>query len=307
MGYTFKTNTSNKANYGGKRSLDKIKYIVIHYTGNDGDTDESNGKYFRNNVVKASAHYFVDDDSVTQSVPDDYAAWAVGGKKYADCKTTGGGSFYKACTNSNSISIELCDDVKNGVVYPSAATIENALDLTRSLMKKYGIPKQNVIRHFDVVGKRCPAYWCGNAENNNKWLSEFWNKLDGDTAERTETAQIPKETEKASTYIPETEYSLKSFVMDVQRATGAKVDGIAGSETLSKTVTVSAKINRSHAVVKPIQRRLNALGFNCGAVDGIAGQKFTAAVIAYQKSKGAVTDGELTARNRTWQHLLGII
>jgi N-acetylmuramoyl-L-alanine amidase CwlA len=296
MGYTFKTNTANKANYGGKRTTDKIKYIVIHYTAGDGDTDENNAKYFKNNVVKASAHYFVDDDSVTQSVPDDYAAWSVGGSKYADCKTTGGGSLYKKCTNSNSISIEICDDVKNGVVYPSAKTIENALELTRSLMKKYGIPKQNVIRHFDVVGKRCPAYWCGNSANNAKWLSEFHNKLD-----------VAERTEKVSTYIPETDYSLKSFVMDVQRAIGAKVDGIAGKETLSKTVTVSAKINRTHSVVKAIQKRLNALGFNCGAVDGIAGQKFAAAVIAYQQSKKAVTDGEITAHHKTWQHLLGMI
>ena len=60
---------ANKNNYGGKRSTSNIKYIVIHYTGNDGDTDENNSKYFKNNIVKASAHYFVDDDSITQSVP----------------------------------------------------------------------------------------------------------------------------------------------------------------------------------------------------------------------------------------------
>ena len=145
------------------------------------------------------------------------------------------------------------------------------------------------------------------AEKNSKWLSEFHNKLDIKPAENTKTGQISKETEKAVNDTQKEEYSLKSFIMDVQRATGAKVDGIAGAETLKKTVTVSAKLNRKHAVVKAIQKRLNALGFNCGAVDGIAGQKFTAAVIAYQKSKGAVTDGEITARHRTWQHLLGII
>lgn len=50
---------ANPKNYGGKRSLSSIKYIVIHYTVNDGDTDEANAKYFHNNVVKASAHYFV--------------------------------------------------------------------------------------------------------------------------------------------------------------------------------------------------------------------------------------------------------
>ena len=40
MAYTLKTNIANKKNYGGKRNTSSIKYIVIHYTGNDGDSDE---------------------------------------------------------------------------------------------------------------------------------------------------------------------------------------------------------------------------------------------------------------------------
>lgn len=172
-----KQHLANKKNYGASRSTSKIKYLVIHYTGNDGDTDENNGKYFANNYVGASAHYFVDDDSVTQSVPDNYVAWSVGGNKYSDCSKTGGGKYYGKCTNTNSISIELCDDVKNGVVYPSAKTIENALELTEYLMKKYNIPKENVIRHFDVTGKYCPKYWM----DNTKWKNEFWNKLGAQT------------------------------------------------------------------------------------------------------------------------------
>ena len=132
-------------------------------------------------------------------------------------------------------------------------------------------------------------------------------KYDNGTAASPETYEKPSNSASSTNANTSKEYTLKSFIMDVQKATGSKVDGIAGAETLSKTVTVSAKTNRKHAVVKPIQKRLNALGFNCGAVDGIAGQKFTAAVIAYQKSKGAITDGEITARHRTWQHLLGII
>ena len=171
-----KTVIANAKNFGGWRSLSKIKYIVIHYTANDGDTDEANGKYFRNNVVKASAHYFVDDDSITQSVKDERIAYAVGGKKYSDCAKTGGGKYYGKCTNSNSISIELCDDVKNGTIYPSAKTLTNALELTEYLMKKYNVPKSNVIRHFDVTGKYCPRYWMDDV----KWKSEFWNKIGND-------------------------------------------------------------------------------------------------------------------------------
>ena len=124
--------------------------------------------------------------------------------------------------------------------------------------------------------------------------------------DKEKPAEAKNESQKA-TASTSGAYSLKDFIKDVQAATGAAVDGIAGKETLSKTVTVSARINNRHAVVKPIQKRLNALGFNCGTVDGIAGAKFTAAVIAYQQSKKCAVDGEITARHRTWQHLLDII
>ena len=148
-----KIKTANRSNYGGKRSNSDIKYIVIHYTANDGDTDEGNGNYFANNIVGASAHYFVDDDSITRSVPDDYIAWAVGGSKY---KYTKGGKFYGKCTNANSISIEFCDTKKNGVYDFTEATMKNAADLVKLLMKKYNVPVERVIRHYDVTGKVCP-------------------------------------------------------------------------------------------------------------------------------------------------------
>lgn len=168
-----KTLFANPKNYGGKRSLSSIKYIVIHYTANDGDHDESNAKYFHNNVVKASAHYFVDDDSYTKSVPLKNIAWSVGGKKYPNCGKTGGGKKYGLCTNVNSLNIELCDTVRDGKAGASAATIQNAVTLTKKLMKKYNIDKAHVIRHFDVTGKPCPAYWT----DDKKWKKEFLDKL----------------------------------------------------------------------------------------------------------------------------------
>ena len=164
-----KEKIAKRANYGSKRNFDKIKYIVLHYTGNDGDSDESNANYFANKIVKASAHYFIDDDSITRAVPEDYSAYAVGGKKY----NNSGGRLYGTVNNSNSISIELCDTVKNGVVYPSQKTINNALELTKKLMEKYNIPAHRVIRHYDVNGKPCPLYWV----NDNNWKADFWAKL----------------------------------------------------------------------------------------------------------------------------------
>ena len=103
-------------------------------------------------------------------------------------------------------------------------------------------------------------------------------------------------------------YGLDDFVEDIQKIIGAKVDGIAGPETLSKTITVSAKINNKHAIVKPIQKRLHAMGYTeVGEADGIAGSKFTKAVKRLQKEKGKVQDGEITKCMITWKILLGML
>lgn len=102
-------------------------------------------------------------------------------------------------------------------------------------------------------------------------------------------------------------YSLVRFVADVQAACGAAVDGIAGPETLKKTVTLSAKKNATHKAVKAVQKRLYALGYTqVGTADGVAGAKFTAAVKAFQKANLCWPDGVVTAKGKTWRKLLGM-
>lgn len=103
------------------------------------------------------------------------------------------------------------------------------------------------------------------------------------------------------------DYTLSQFIRDVQIACGASVDGIAGPETLGKTVTLSACKNRTHPAISAVQIRLNALGYTqVGTVDGKAGPKFTAAVKAFQRDNGCVADGEITAGKTTWRKLLGM-
>ena len=105
----------------------------------------------------------------------------------------------------------------------------------------------------------------------------------------------------------ENAYTHKQFVMDVQRACGAAVDGKAGQETLSKTVTLSATKNRSHAAVKAVQKRLIALGYTeVGTADGVAGAKFTSAVAHFQQDNGCFVDGEIAEWSKTWHKLLGM-
>lgn len=105
----------------------------------------------------------------------------------------------------------------------------------------------------------------------------------------------------------ETAYTTEQFIRDVQAACGAAVDGIAGPETLGKTVTVSQRKNSTHPVVRPVQKRLAALGYTrVGDADGIAGVKFTAAVVKFQEDHRCWADGEITAKNKTWRKLLGM-
>ena len=171
MSYVLETKLAHTSNYSADEH--KKSYIVIHYTANDGDSAWANANYFQGARRYASAHYFVDDNKVTISVPDTQTAWAVGGQKYRDCNVTGGGKYFGKVNNNNSISIELCDTVKNGVVKATQATINNAIELTKRLMRKHNIPQERVLRHFDVNGKHCPAYWMDDAT----WKRECWNKL----------------------------------------------------------------------------------------------------------------------------------
>ena len=159
----------NSGNYQKGRTS-SIKYIVIHYTANSGDTAKGNADYFARTVTKTSAHYFVDNSSIWQSVKDSDTAWAVGASKYK----------HPECRNANSISIEMCN-AKNSI---PEATFNNTVELTKKLMKEFNIPASNVLRHWDVTGKSCPLLMIG--DNNAEW-NRFKSKLveEGDEEELT--------------------------------------------------------------------------------------------------------------------------
>lgn len=178
MSYTLYTNLKAKSiSYGSKRAASSIKYLVFHYTGNKTDTAKANANYFAtSNTREAGAHYFVDDTTVYQSIDDLLVAWSVGGSRYANAASTGGGTLYGICTNSNSLSIEMCST--NGVI--TEKTQENAIALAKTLMKKYNIDINHVCRHFDVTGKSCPGWTGWIAANTSKW-DAFKAKLRGTT------------------------------------------------------------------------------------------------------------------------------
>lgn len=188
MAYKYIKQLAHSSNYGGARTRDKIIFLCLHYTGNDGDKAANNVKYFQTANRNASAHYFVDSNYVYQSVCDLNVAWSVGGAKYSDCAKTGGGRLYGIATNANTINIELCDDLKNGEVKATEGTIENAIALCVELMKKYNIDIDHVIRHFDVNGKKCPSYYI-DAKAWQGFKDKIAAALKNAPAEKQETNQ----------------------------------------------------------------------------------------------------------------------
>lgn len=140
---------SHSGNYrAAARGKPDIRYLVIHFTANDGDTAKNNADYFARESVSASAHYFVDENEVWQSVRDSDIAWHCG---------TRGTYFHPYCRNANSLGIELCSRKQGEKYYFTPETVKNAQNFVRFLMKKYDIPLANVVRHYDVTHKNCPA------------------------------------------------------------------------------------------------------------------------------------------------------
>ena len=154
---------AHQSNYNkGRKS--SIQYIVVHYTANNGDTAQGNGNYFSQPNRNASAHYFVDESNIVQSVKDGDTAWHCGAKNYKHLK----------CRNDNSIGVEMCSEKdEKGHYYINEQTQNTAIKLINVLMSKYNIPIKNVIRHYDVTGKMCPEPF---VRNQVQWL-DFKQKL----------------------------------------------------------------------------------------------------------------------------------
>lgn len=157
--YSSKKHGNLSTRAGGKTA---VKYIVVHYTGTSASA-ANNCKYFSRvgAASGASADYFIDASGI----------WKYNG----NCKTKrswhcGCSSKYRSlgATNNNSIGIEV---VSNGNDF-TAAEKKYLRKLVKAIMKDFGIPAKNVVRHYDAntVRKRCPAPYCGSDAKNKKWL-----------------------------------------------------------------------------------------------------------------------------------------
>lgn len=143
------------------KRTDKIKYIVIHDTGNIrlGANAHSHFVYFNGGNRGSSADFFVDDKLILKvNDYEKYYTWHCGdGKSHI--------------TNNNSIGIEMCINVDGN--YNKA--FDNTIEITKKLMTQLNISADRVVRHYDVSGKNCPQTF--NRGNWERW-QEFKSKLE---------------------------------------------------------------------------------------------------------------------------------
>lgn len=155
-------------NFTNRNNVKRIKYIVIHYFGSLG-TAAAVANWFARGFRGASAHYILDEgDIIYQSVEDEDVAW--------HCGTSG--TFYHAeCRNSNSLGIEVRPHKLNTASLKATDTdwyfkpevVDRLVLLTKELMKKYNIPVDNVLRHYDVTRKICPNPFVIDAKAVTAW------------------------------------------------------------------------------------------------------------------------------------------
>lgn len=162
----------------------KNTWIVIHNTAG-GNTAAGIRNWFNGGAggANTSTHYVVGDDGIMQLLEDNWAGGHTGKPPkpgtswYSNyLKSTRAGD--NGCSNSTAIGIEICD---GGSTEAFKARVEKAIELTRYLMNKHGIPSSRVVRHLDISGKPCPGYMIGKDLGGNtvkySW-SNFKTEID---------------------------------------------------------------------------------------------------------------------------------
>jgi hypothetical protein len=203
------------------------QFLAIHYVASVKSSKGSAlnvAAWFNNPQNRnGSADWIVDDELIVcyNDDPNRYC-WAVGDDSRRYSK---GGRLYGLARNKNTVSIEICNGSRSGKVvqannpdlYFTDAAVQNALELAAYLMKRYNIPIENVVRHYDISGKYCPGVigWNTNSGNDAEWR-KFKERL---------KAMIEPESEDDMT-----DEQVRKIVLDVLNGNDTNPDDWAKAE-----------------------------------------------------------------------------
>ncbi len=142
-------------------TLPEVKDIFVHYTANPETNAVQNRSYFEQlkdtHERAASSHFIIGyEGDIRLCVPLDEVAYAVKTRNY------------------DSMSIECCYINEDGSF--TQETYDALIELLVWLLKEYDLTTDNILRHYDCGGKKCPLYYVNNEAE--------WEKLKADVAEK---------------------------------------------------------------------------------------------------------------------------
>jgi flagellum-specific peptidoglycan hydrolase FlgJ len=183
--------TSRVPDWGNKK-----KYIAVHYLGVVGQNHDlsSDG---------SGAHFYIYwDGTIYQRCSLDAVPWAVGTAGYYTQK-------HPKANNYNTISIEMCckcdgnaQSAEDPKWYFTKETQEACVWLVQRLMKENDIPAENVLRHYDIVNKTCPAPYVHNNKYRGTWTwEEFKARVSGKEPELEKWYRVRKNWDDAGTQL----------------------------------------------------------------------------------------------------------
>lgn len=179
--------------------LTQVRKLVLHYTANNGAGAENHYKYFGNLKDRyASAHIFVDKDEALNIVPLNEVAYHANDiQKYVNGQPYRGVSELKPNANYLSIGVEMCLE-KDGSFHKD--TIERTENVFVELCKKFKLdPITDIVRHFDITSKNCPAPWVKDTDKFIDFKKAVKAKLNGKEDVKVEPAKEEVKSEVVTT------------------------------------------------------------------------------------------------------------
>lgn len=143
-------------------SLPQVNNIFVHYTANKKTSAAQNRSYFENlgktKETSASAHFIIGyEGEIIQCIPLDEIGYAVVGRNY------------------DSVSIECCYLEENGEF--TKETYDSLIWLCAWLLQEYNLSPQDILRHYDEGGKKCPLYYVEHEDAWKQLLRDVGNRV----------------------------------------------------------------------------------------------------------------------------------
>lgn len=330
--------TRDYISFGDARSgqkLQNVAFIVSHDTGNPGSSAYANRNYFENADPSASAHTFIDDNTILEIIPLDEKAWHVRSNVQTDNRRFGEDA------NDAAIGVELAyggninfeEAYKRYVWYHAYLVDKYNLDPNKDIvahstldpyrrtdpqnaLNQYGISWNDFINDVERATKR---YFQGNESIPEPAVKGATLELPLDIGDEGQfVREVQQDLVRAGfplpiygvdgQYGPETQRAVLKF----QKQYGLLVDGLVGNQTLNKlkeVVNSSQKINEfplpnvtlqkgdKGSKVKQLQRALREINFDPEIIDGIYGSLTENAVRRFQSMYAALKNDGIYGPN----------